>query len=97
MIYAKIIVPGLNRFCRGHFQDTPNVKTFFGYAGLFTLYRRTVKRALQKLYQRKPLFTLGKLLSKQFLLRGKTTLKIAFDTHEILIFIDRVNTKESVG
>ena len=29
MIYAKRIVPGLNRFYRGHFQ---NVKTFFGYA-----------------------------------------------------------------
>ena len=32
MIYAKTIVPGLNRFYRGHFQNTPNIKTFFGYA-----------------------------------------------------------------
>ena len=32
MIYAKKIVLGLNRFYRGHFQNTPNIKTFFGYA-----------------------------------------------------------------
>ena len=32
MIYAKRIVPGVNRFYSGHFQSTPNVKTFFGYA-----------------------------------------------------------------
>ena len=31
-IYAKKIVPGLNRFCSGHLQNTPNIKTFFGYA-----------------------------------------------------------------
>ena len=34
MIYAKRVVPGLNRFYRGHFQDIPNVKTFFGYAAI---------------------------------------------------------------
>ena len=34
MIYAKRIVPALNIFYKGHFQDTPNVKTFFGYATL---------------------------------------------------------------
>ena len=32
MIYAKTIVTGLNRFYRGHFQNAPNIKTFFGYA-----------------------------------------------------------------
>ena len=32
MIYAKRIVHGSTDF-RGHFQDTPNLKTFFGYAG----------------------------------------------------------------
>ena len=32
MIYAKTIVTGLNKFYRGHFQNTPNIKTFFGYA-----------------------------------------------------------------
>ena len=32
MIYAKRIVPELNRFYRGHIQNTPNLKTFFGYA-----------------------------------------------------------------
>ena len=32
MIYGKTIVPGLNRFYRGHFQNTPNIKTFFSYA-----------------------------------------------------------------
>ena len=32
MIYDKTIVPGLNRFYRGHFQNTPNIKTFFSYA-----------------------------------------------------------------
>ena len=32
MIYAETIVTGLNRFYRGHFQNTPNIKTFFGYA-----------------------------------------------------------------
>ena len=26
------IVPGLNRFYRGHFQNTLNFKTFFGHA-----------------------------------------------------------------
>ena len=31
-MYAKTIVTGLNRFYRGHFQNTPNIKTFFGYA-----------------------------------------------------------------
>ena len=31
MIYAKRIVLGLNRFYRGHFQNTSNIKTFFGY------------------------------------------------------------------
>ena len=29
MIYAKAVVPGLNRFYRGHFQNTPNIKTDF--------------------------------------------------------------------
>ena len=33
MIYAKTIVTGPNRFYRGHFQNAPNIKTFFGYAG----------------------------------------------------------------
>ena len=28
MIYAKRIVPGINRFYRGHIQNTPNRKTF---------------------------------------------------------------------
>ena len=28
MIYAKRIVPGLNRFYSGHFQNTPNVNIF---------------------------------------------------------------------
>ena len=28
MIYAKRIVPGLKRFYSGHFQNTPNIKTF---------------------------------------------------------------------
>ena len=32
MIYPKRIVPKLNRCYNGHFQNTPNVKTFFGYA-----------------------------------------------------------------
>ena len=32
MIYPKKVVPGLNRFYSGHFQNTPNIKTFFGYA-----------------------------------------------------------------
>ena len=32
MIYAKTIVTGPNRFYRGHFQNAPNIKTFFGYA-----------------------------------------------------------------
>ena len=32
VIYAKRIVPGLSRFYSGHFQNTPNIKTFFGYA-----------------------------------------------------------------
>ena len=32
VMYAKTIVPGLNRFYRGHLPNTPNVKTFFGYA-----------------------------------------------------------------
>ena len=31
MIYAKRIVLGLYRFYRTHFQNTPNIKTFFGY------------------------------------------------------------------
>ena len=33
MIYAKRIVPGRNRFYSGYFQNTPNIKTFFSYAG----------------------------------------------------------------
>ena len=32
MIYAKRIVPGLNRFYSGHLQNTLIIKTFFGYA-----------------------------------------------------------------
>ena len=32
MIFAERIVPGLNRFYSGHFQNTPNIKAFFGYA-----------------------------------------------------------------
>ena len=36
MIYAKTIVTGLNRSYRGHFQNSPNIKTFFGYARLGT-------------------------------------------------------------
>ena len=32
VICAKRIVPGLNRFYSGHFQNAPNIKTFFGYA-----------------------------------------------------------------
>ena len=30
--YSKELVPGLNRFYSGHFQNTPNSKTFFGCA-----------------------------------------------------------------
>ena len=30
--YTKRTVLGLNRFSSGHFQNTPNIKTFFGYA-----------------------------------------------------------------
>ena len=33
VIYAKRFVLGLNRFYSGHFQNTPNIKTFFGYVG----------------------------------------------------------------
>ena len=32
VIYAKRIVPGLSRFYSGHFQNTLDIKTFFGYA-----------------------------------------------------------------
>ena len=32
MIYAKKIIPGLNSFYSGHFQNTQNIKTFFGCA-----------------------------------------------------------------
>ena len=32
MIYCKTIVPEVSRFYRGHFQYTPNIKTFFSYA-----------------------------------------------------------------
>ena len=32
MIYAERIVAGLRRFYSGHFQNTPNIKTFIGYA-----------------------------------------------------------------
>ena len=34
MIYTETIAPRLNRFYRGHFQNTPSIKTFFGYAGI---------------------------------------------------------------
>ena len=37
VIYAKRIVTGLNRFYRGHFQNAPNIKTFFGYASQLTV------------------------------------------------------------
>ena len=33
VIYPKNIAPRSNRFYSGHFQDTLNIKTFFGYAG----------------------------------------------------------------
>ena len=33
MIYAERIISGLNGFYHGHFQNTPNIKTLFGYAG----------------------------------------------------------------
>ena len=32
VIYPKELVPGLNRFYRGHFQNIFNFKTFLGYA-----------------------------------------------------------------
>ena len=32
MICAERIVKGLNRFYSGHFQNTTNIKTFFGYS-----------------------------------------------------------------
>ena len=32
VIYAKRIVPRLNRFYSGYFQNITNFKTFFGYA-----------------------------------------------------------------
>ena len=31
MIYAERIVPRLSKIFSGHFQNTPNIKTFFGY------------------------------------------------------------------
>ena len=36
MTYAERIDHGLNRFHNGHFQNTPNIKTFFGcaYSGI---------------------------------------------------------------
>ena len=30
LIHTKRIVPGLKKFYSGHFQNTPNIKTFFG-------------------------------------------------------------------
>ena len=39
LFMLKRIVLILNRFYRGHFQNTPNIKTFFGYAeqmGMFS-------------------------------------------------------------
>ena len=44
MIYAKKIVLGLNRSHSGHFQNTPNIKTFFGYAAVTK--KGTVKRQI---------------------------------------------------
>ena len=32
MVYASRVILGLNGFYRGHFQNTRNIKTFFGYA-----------------------------------------------------------------
>ena len=32
VIYAERIISGLNRFYSGHFQNTPNIETFFGHA-----------------------------------------------------------------
>ena len=32
VIYAKRIVLELNRFYSGHFKNTPNIRTIFGYA-----------------------------------------------------------------
>ena len=33
MIYAKRIISGVNGFYSGHFHNTSNIKTLFGYAG----------------------------------------------------------------
>ena len=33
MIYAKRIISGLIGFYNGYFKNTPDIKTFFGYAG----------------------------------------------------------------
>ena len=43
MIYAERIVPGLNIFYSGHFQNTPNIKTFFGYPALIGFRERSLK------------------------------------------------------
>ena len=32
VIYSKRTVPRLNRLYSGHFQNTPNIKTFFSYS-----------------------------------------------------------------
>ena len=37
MIYHKEIVSKLNSFYRGHFQNIPKIKTFFGYADIIIL------------------------------------------------------------
>ena len=43
MIYPKKVALGLNRFYSGHFQNTPNIKTFFGYACVTMLYAVLIK------------------------------------------------------
>ena len=47
MIYHKSIVPKLNRFYSGHFQNTPNIKTFFGYA--YKIYIQACNVVLQSI------------------------------------------------
>ena len=37
MIYHKEIVAEINRFNNGHFQNTPNIKRFFGYVEAYQI------------------------------------------------------------
>ena len=89
----KRIVSGLNRFYRGHFQNTPHIKTFFGYASGWSFCLSSIQYIFQQ-----SLFTLKGNSSKKLLFTVTPLIHTPrFHSLLMLVFEGENHSNETLG